>query len=201
LNFELSNAPFRRAYQSSYKPAGWPKLFILSAASMFGNLRTPHDLFEIQLQCLYNAERQLTQILPLLADKADDSCLRAGLEEHLRETKSHMARLHTIGQVLNLDLECAGPGPEDEAMHNFLAESQEVAQQRLLQELPGSALLATAQRIEHYEIAGYGTAADYAQRLGHAQATQLLYQTLAEAQQAHSRLAELASSYFPSQAD
>jgi ferritin-like metal-binding protein YciE len=164
---------------------------------MFGDLRTPHDLFEIQLQCLYSAERQLIQILPLLADKAQDSRLRAGFEEHLRETESHMARLHTIGQVLNLDVECASPGPEDEAIHNFLAESQEATQQHAPHELPDSALLATAQRIEHYGIAGYGTAADYAERLGHTQATQLLHQTLAEAQQTHSRLAELTSSYFP----
>jgi ferritin-like metal-binding protein YciE len=160
---------------------------------MFGDLRTPHDLFEIQLQCLYSAERQLVQILPLLADKAKDSRLRAGFEEHLRKTESHMARLHTIGQVLNLDLECVGPGPEE--LQYYLAENKGVAQQHAPHELPASALLATAQRIEHYEITGYGTAADYAERLGHIQATQLLHQTLAEAQQNHGKLAELASSY------
>jgi ferritin-like metal-binding protein YciE len=166
---------------------------------MFGNLRTPHDLFEIQLQCLYSAERHLVQILPLLAEKAQNSQLRAGFEEHLRETESHLARLHTIGQVLNLDLECASPDPEE--LHNFLAEGQDAIQQHALHGFQDNALLATAQRIEHYEIAGYGTAADYAERLGHTQATQLLHQTLAEAQQTRSRFAELASSYLPPQAD
>jgi ferritin-like metal-binding protein YciE len=166
---------------------------------MFGNLRTPHDLFEIQLQCLYSAERQLVQILPLLADKAQDSRLRAGFEEYLRETQRHMARLHTIGQVLNLDLECTSPDLED--IHNILGSGQEAVPQHAPQELPSSALLATAQRIEHYEIAGYGTAAGYAERLGHTQATQLLHQTLAEAQQTHSRLAELASCYCQAQVD
>jgi ferritin-like metal-binding protein YciE len=166
---------------------------------MFGDLRTPHDLFEIQLQCLYSAERQLVQILPLLANKAQNSQLRAGFEAHLRETEIHLARLHTIGQVLNLDLECVSPNSEE--LHNFLAENHGAAQQHALHEYQDNALLATAQRIEHYEIAGYGTAADYAERLGHTQATQLLHQTLAEAQQTHSRFAELASSYFPSQLD
>ena len=165
---------------------------------MFGNLRTPHDLFEIQLQCLYSAESQLIQILPLLAGKAQDSRLRAGFEEHLRETESHMARLHTIGQVLNLDLECASPDAEE--MHNFLAEGRKAGPQHAPHELPDSALLATAQCIEHYEIAGYGTAADYAERLGHTQVTQLLHQTLAEAQQTHSKLAALASCYCQPQA-
>jgi ferritin-like metal-binding protein YciE len=165
---------------------------------MFGNLRTPHDLFEIQLQCLYSAESQLIQILPLLVGTAQDSRMRAGFEEHLRETESHMARLHTIGQVLNLDLECASPDAEE--LHNFLAEGRE-ATQHAPHELAGSALLATAQRIEHYGIAGYGTAADYAERLGHIQATQLLHQTLAEAQQTHSKLAALASCYCQLQAE
>lgn len=165
---------------------------------MFGNLRTPHDLFEIQLQCLYSAECQLIKIIPLLADKTQDGRLRAGFEEYLRETENHMARLHTIGQVLNLDLECASPDAEE--MHNFLAEGQEAAPQHVPHELPNSILLATAQRIEHYEIAGYGTAADYAERLGHTQATQLLHQTLAEAQQTRSKLAELANYYCQPQA-
>jgi ferritin-like metal-binding protein YciE len=173
------------------RPVG--RVTILSTASMFGDLRTPHDLFEIQLQCLYNAERQLVQILPLLADKAKDSQLRDGFEAHLRETESHMARLHTIGQVLNLDLECVSPSPEE--LHHFLAESQEMTPQHAADELPASALIATAQRIEHYEVAGYSTAADYATRLGHTQASQLLHQTLAEAQQTHNKLTVMVSSY------
>lgn len=158
---------------------------------MFGNLRTPHDLFEIQLQCLFNAERQLVQLLPRLADKAEDSSLRAGFEAHLRETESHLARLHTIGQVLNLDLECTSC----EELSGLLVSSPEAVPGSSPDELPNSALLATAQRIENYEIAGYSTAATYAQNLGHIQATELLHQTLAEAQQTYSRLTALASSY------
>jgi ferritin-like metal-binding protein YciE len=158
---------------------------------MFGNLRTPHDLFEIQLQCLYSAERQLVQILPLLADQAKDSRVRAGFEEHLRETENHMARLHTIGQVLNLDLECMNY----EDVNGILTDSDGTSLVNTLGEQPDGALLATAQRIEDYEIAGYGTAASYAADLGHTKATELLHQTLVEAQQTHTKLAELASSY------
>jgi ferritin-like metal-binding protein YciE len=162
---------------------------------MFGNLRTLHDLFEIQLQCLYNAERKLVQLLPQLATNAKDSRLRVGFEKQLRETESHMARLHTIGQVLNLDLECTSC----EELANFLAEGTDAALSNTTSEMPDSALLATAQRIEEYEIVGYSTAATYAENLGHSQATELLHQTLAEVQHAHGRLAETVSSYCQSQ--
>ena len=157
---------------------------------MFSKLETLDDLFEMQIKDLYSAEHQLVKALPLMAEKAQDPRLRDGFMRHAGETKNHIARLEQIGQGLNVDL----GGHTCKAMEGLIAEGQETMSERATAEVMDAALIAASQRIEHYEISGYGTAAHYAERLGHTEAAGLLRQTLQEEQFTDTKLNDLAKS-------
>jgi ferritin-like metal-binding protein YciE len=159
---------------------------------MFDKLETLDDLFEMQLKDLYSAESQLIKALPLMAEKAKDGRLRAGFTKHLHETEKQLQRLETIGEALDLDLD----GHTCKAMAGLIAEGQETMSERATEEVMDAALIAAAQRIEHYEISGYGTAAHYAQRLGHTEVASLLRQTLDEEQLTDTKLNDLAKNYL-----
>lgn len=161
---------------------------------MFDKLETLDDLFEMQLKDLYSAENQLVDALPLMAEKAKDGRLRAGFTKHLHETEKQIERLAKIGDALNLDLDL--DGHTCKAMKGLIAEGQETMSERATDEVMDAALIAAAQRIEHYEISGYGTAAHYAQRLGHADAAELLRKTLDEEQLTDTKLNDLAKNYL-----
>ncbi|QIX60194.1 ferritin-like domain-containing protein [Hymenobacter sp. BT18] len=164
---------------------------------MFDKLETLDDLFEMQLKDLYSAENQLLKALPLMAEKAKDGRLRAGFSKHLHETETQVKRLERIGKALNLDLE----GHTCKAMAGLIAEGQETMSERATEEVMDAALIAAAQRIEHYEISGYGTAAHFAGRLGHEQAAELLRQTLDEEQLTDTKLNDLAKNYLNRKAE
>ena len=157
---------------------------------MFSKLETLDDLFELQIKDLYSAEHQLVKALPLMAEKAQDPRLRDGFMRHAGETKNHIARLEQIGQGLKVDL----GGHTCKAMEGLIAEGQETMSERATPEVMDAALIAASQRIEHYEISGYGTAAHYAERLGHTEAAALLRQTLQEEQFTDTKLNDLAKS-------
>lgn len=159
---------------------------------MFDKLETLDDLFEMQLKDLYSAETQLVKALPLMAEKAKDGRLRAGFTKHLHETEKQVERLQRIGESLGLDLD----GHTCKAMAGLIAEGQETMSERATDEVMDAALIAAAQRIEHYEISGYGTAAHFADRLGHTQAAELLRQTLDEEQFTDTKLNDLAKNYL-----
>lgn len=163
---------------------------------MFDKLETLDDLFEMQLKDLYSAESQLVKALPLIAAKANDSRLRAGFEQHLDETQQQLERLEQIGKSLNLDLD----GHTCKAMAGLIAEGQETMSERATEEVMDAALIAASQRIEHYEISGYGTAAHFAERLGHYEAADLLRQTLEEEQLTDTKLNNLAKNYLNAKA-
>jgi ferritin-like metal-binding protein YciE len=158
---------------------------------MADKLVTLNDLFRLQLQDLYNAENQLVAALPLLADNAKDARLEACFTKHLRETEQHVQRLERIGQTLGIELS----GRTCLAMAGLVAEGQAALAAQATAEVLDAALLAAAQRIEHYEIASYGTAAHYAERLGHAQTAGLLRQTLEEEQRTDTQLNDLAKNH------
>jgi ferritin-like metal-binding protein YciE len=159
---------------------------------MSDKLETLDDLFELQLKDLYSAETQLVKALPLMAEKAKDGRLRAGLTKHLHETEKQVQRLERIGQKMGL----APGGHTCKAMAGLIAEGQETMSAQAMPEVMDAALIAAAQRIEHYEIAGYGTAAHYADRLGSTQAAALLLQTLDEEQLTDTKLNDLAKNYL-----
>ncbi|UOG77643.1 ferritin-like domain-containing protein (plasmid) [Hymenobacter tibetensis] len=164
---------------------------------MFDKLETLDDLFEMQLKDLYSAESQLVKALPLMAEKAKDGRLRAGFTKHLHETEQQVQRLERIGQSMGLDLD----GHTCKAMAGLIAEGQETMSERATEEVMDAALIAAAQRIEHYEISGYGTAAHFAERLGQQETADLLRQTLEEEQFTDTKLNELAINYINQKAE
>lgn len=159
---------------------------------MSDKLRTLEDLFVEQLRDLYSAENQLVKALPAMAKEAQDAQLRAGFEQHLLETKNQVSRLEQIGRAMGKDLD----GHTCKAMQGLVAEGKETIAEDASPEVKDAALIASSQRIEHYEIAGYGTAAHYAERLGHTEAAGLLRQTLKEEQLADTMLNDLAKGYI-----
>ena len=163
---------------------------------MFDKLETLDDLFEVQLKDLYSAETQLVTALPQMAAAAKDGRLRRGFEKHLNETEQQVARLERIGSSLGIDLD----GHKCKAMAGLIAEGQETMSENATEEVMDAALIAAAQRIEHYEISGYGTAAHFAERLGHTDAANLLRQTLEEEQLTDTKLNELAITYINAKA-
>jgi len=159
---------------------------------MASTLETLEDLFELQLKDLYSAENQLVKALPQMASAAKDERLRQSFETHLAETQQQVARLEQIGQTMDLELS----GHTCAAMKGLVTEGQETMSENASDEVMDAALIAAAQRIEHYEIAGYGTAANYAESLGYNEAATLLRQTLEEEQLTDTKLNDLAKSYI-----
>jgi ferritin-like metal-binding protein YciE len=160
-------------------------------------LKSLEDLFEHQLKDLYSAEKQLIEALPKMAETASDAGLKKAFESHLEETKEQKKRLEQVCELVGIS-----PGRmKCKAMEGLVEEGEETIDEDATPEVKDAGLIASAQRIEHYEIAGYGTAAHYAERLGKAEAAQLLRQTLAEEQQADTKLNKLAKGYINQKAE
>ncbi|GAB2534356.1 YciE/YciF ferroxidase family protein [Rufibacter soli] len=160
-------------------------------------LKTLDDLFEHQLKDLYSAEKQLIEALPKMAKATEDAKLRKAFETHLEETKEQKARLEKVCELVGIS-----PGRiKCKAMEGLVEEGEETIEEDATPEVKDAGLIASAQRIEHYEIAGYGTAAHYAERLGHVEAAQLLRVTLAEEQKTDTLLNKLAKGYINQKAE
>lgn len=151
-------------------------------------MKTLKDLFEHQLKDLYNAEGQLVEALPKMAEKANDSQLKKAFEDHLEETKGHQKRLKEICESLNISPE----GETCKAMKGLIAESESFMKEADEEEVMDAGLIAEAQRVEHYEISGYGTAVRYAKELGHNDVAAKLQKTLDEEYGADEKLNKLA---------
>ncbi len=133
-------------------------------------------LYVLHLKDLYSAETQLLTALPNIAQACRDSQLRSAFESHLKETKTHVARLETIFATLEFE----PGGHKCVAMEGLIREGEELLATECDPRVRDAALIGAAQRIEHYEIAGYGTARAYAEKLGEYKAADLLQQTLNE---------------------
>jgi ferritin-like metal-binding protein YciE len=144
-----------------------------------------------QLKDLYSAERQLVKALPKMAKAATTEELSNGFREHLEQTKGHAQRLETI--LENLDE--SAKGPVCKGMEGLVEEGSEIIEDDELEgESKDVALIAAAQRVEHYEIAGYGCVRTYAEQLGLNDAASLLQQTLEEEKETDEKLNELSGS-------
>lgn len=146
------------------------------------------DLFIDQLEDLYDAEKRLTGALPKMAEAAHSSDLAAAFQEHLSQTQGHVDRLETIFKQM-------GKRPEREtceAMKGLIKEGEEMVKAKGDGAVKDAALIAAAQRVEHYEIAAYGTARNFAQRLGNQDAAKLLQATLDEEKNTDTRLTKIA---------
>jgi ferritin-like metal-binding protein YciE len=153
------------------------------------SIKNLDDLFMDVLKDTLDAERQITKALPKMAKAVESEELRAAFEEHLGVTETHIERLETIFK--NMDK--AARGKHCPGMEGLLMEGSELIEK----EEPGpaldAALIGAAQKVEHYEIAAYGTLATYAKMLQMEEALDLLAQTLAEEKETDEALTELAS--------
>ena len=151
-------------------------------------LETLDDLFGHLLQDLYSAEKQITRALPKLAKAVEDPELADALESHLEETKGQVDRLEKIFEELD-----KSPGRKKcKAMEGLLEEGSELIEEEPEQVVLDAGLISAAQRVEHYEIAAYGTAVEWARILGYTKVEKLLQQTLEEESAANEKLTMLA---------
>lgn len=146
------------------------------------------DLYINELKDLYNAENQLLKALPKMSKAASSDELRKGFDDHLEQTKGHVHRLETIFKSLDE----SPKGKKCVAMEGLVKEGGEVMEEDFEGPVMDAALIGAAQRVEHYEIAAYGTVAEFAQILGETEHASLLKQTLEEEKETDERLTELA---------
>jgi ferritin-like metal-binding protein YciE len=147
-----------------------------------------HELFVDELKDIYDAEKQLTKALPKMAKAAQSEDLRAAFEEHLEITRMQVNRLEEVFKSLGM----AARGKTCEGMKGLIEEGQEKMSELDQGATLDAALIASAQKVEHYEIASYGTLATFAEIMGHQDAKDLLGQTLDEEKEADEKLTQVA---------
>ncbi len=151
-------------------------------------MKNLEDLFEHQLKDLYSAETQLIKALPKMQEKANNEKLKKAIEKHLQETKEHKKRLQEICDELRIK----PTGEECKAMKGLIEEAESFLKEDADKDVRDAGIIAEAQRVEHYEISGYGTVIRYAKELGHEDIAKKLVKTLNEEYNADESLNELA---------
>lgn len=151
-------------------------------------LNSLKDLFEHEIKDLYSAESQLTDALPKMAEKASSPQLRKAFETHLEETKVQRERLEKVGEICGFSVK----GEKCKAMEGLIKEGKDMLEMKGDDSVRDAGLIASAQRVEHYEMAGYGTARTFAQQLGLKDVADLLEQTLNEEKSTDEKLNKLA---------
>lgn len=146
------------------------------------------ELYIDELKDLYSAEIQLVKALPKMAKAASSDELRQGFEDHLEQTKEHVQRLEKIFE----DLGESPKGKKCMGMEGLVKEGAEVMGEDFEDAVMDSAIIGAAQRVEHYEIAAYGTAREFANLLGESEHASLLEETLEEEKETDEKLTELA---------
>jgi ferritin-like metal-binding protein YciE len=153
-------------------------------------INTLHDVYVEQLKDLYSAETQLIKALPKMAKAATSPDLAQGFEDHLEQTKGHANRLEQIFEKLEEE----PTGKKCKAMEGLIKEDAEAIEENASPAAKDALLIAAAQRVEHYEMAGYGSVKTYANLLGEDEAAALLEQTLQEEVETDEKLTEAAES-------
>lgn len=149
---------------------------------------TLQDFFVHQLEDIYDAEKRISAALPKMRDSASNSDLKSAFDEHLKETENQIARLDKVFEGLGMR-----PQREScEAMKGLIREGEEMIESKGDDSTHDAALIAAAQRVEHYEMAAYGTARTLANRLNHPEMAEQLEATLAEEKSADEKLNALA---------
>ena len=151
-------------------------------------LESLENLFLHELKDLLSAEKQLVKALPKMAKGAASDALRNAIEEHLEQTKNHVERLEKVFSMLDK----AARAEHCKAMERLIEEGAELLEEDGDSAVKDAALIAAAQRVEHYEISGYGTARTLADLIGLNKAVDLLQQTLDEEKETDAKLTELA---------
>lgn len=151
-------------------------------------LSSLQDLYVDQLKDLYDAESQIVTALPKMANAASSTALRTAFQQHLEQSREH---LHRLEQVFN-EVGVRPTGEHCPAMAGLIEEGEEIISTPADAMVRDAALIAAAQRVEHYEMAGYGAVRTYAKELGYKNAEKLLQQTLDEEGAADKKLTALA---------
>lgn len=153
-------------------------------------LETLQDLYTSELRDLYSAEQQITKALPKIIEKTESPELAAALQKHLDETRNHVTRLEQVFAMHGTEAKkqtCKG-------MEGILDEGNDLVGKTQAPPVRDAAIISSCQRVEHYEMAAYGTVRTYAQQLGYERAVALLNQTLNEESAADRKLTEIANS-------
>lgn len=154
------------------------------------SLDSLEKLFLEELKDVYNAEKQITRALPRMAKAAESPQLQQAFTKHLKETEGQIQRLERIFKELGQ----AARGKKCKGMEGLIEEGKEKLEEDSEPEVLDAALIASAQKVEHYEIAAYGCLRTYAELLGYSGAAQLLQQTLQEEEAADKKLTQLGES-------
>jgi ferritin-like metal-binding protein YciE len=160
------------------------------------DMRSLEDLFHETLQDMYYVENKLVKTLPEMAEKATSPELKTAIEEHLAETETHVDRLEEVFAEIEQEPEAK----RCDALEGLIKEAQEVMGDIDDEKTLDAAIIASAQTVEHYEIARYGTLACWARELGHEEAESLLQEILDQEKAADEKLTELAEQSINQQA-
>ena len=160
------------------------------------DIETMDDLFVHTLRDIYYAEHQIIKSLPKMIDKATNSELKGSLQNHLRETQTHVARLERVFQMHGAEAK----GVDCPAIDGILKEADEVVGDVADKSVLDAAIVASAQAVEHYEITRYGTLIAWAKELGREDCASVLAETLAEEKRADQKLSDLAETRINRQA-
>ena len=152
-------------------------------------VKSVQDLFVEELRDIYHAERQITKALPRMAKAAASPELKQAFEDHLEQTRGQIERLDQVFEQLDLPKR----GKKCEAMEGLLEEARSSMEEIEDQGVLDVGMIINAQKVEHYEIAGYGSLVALAKQLGHGEAAALLAETLAEEKEADQKLGQVAS--------
>jgi ferritin-like metal-binding protein YciE len=151
------------------------------------SVETMQELLVDELKDLYSAEKQIIRSLPKLVKAATSPELKDALTSHLEETKGQVARLEKIGEIVGKKM----TGKTCVGMKGVLEEGSEVLEDTEKSTVRDAALISACQRVEHYEMAGYGSAREFAKLLGQRDVAELLDETLAEEKAADKKLSEI----------
>jgi ferritin-like metal-binding protein YciE len=155
-------------------------------------IETLEQVLVEEIRDLYDAEKQLTRALPKMAKAANSEELRAAFTEHLEVTKGQVARLEQVFEML----EQKARGKACKAMKGLIEEGQEQIESSTGAELKDLTLIGAAQKVEHYEISGYGTVRTMAQQIGRKDVAQLLEETLKEEEETDKKLTQVAKALY-----
>jgi ferritin-like metal-binding protein YciE len=158
---------------------------------MASKMATLEDLYTDLLKDLYSAEKQLVKALPKMAKNVQSPDLQRAFKEHLRQTEGQVERIERIFS----DMGGSPRGKKCVGMEGLIEEGNELLKEDAEPDVLDAGLIAAAQKVEHYEIASYGTARTWAQRLGYDKAARLLQQTLDEESMANEKLTKIAESH------
>jgi ferritin-like metal-binding protein YciE len=159
-------------------------------------MKTLNDLFIHEIKDLHSAEKQLTKALPKMAKAASSEDLQRAFENHLQETEEHIMRLEKIMGQFDIPTRT----PRCKAMEGLIEEGKEILEDDMDDDVRDAALISAAQRVEHYEIAGYGCARTFAELLGHSEAQGILQQTLDEEKATDEKLTQIAMQHVNAEA-